>query len=84
MAYREVAEPKKPASSNESDGTAGCAAVIAVAVLVVVSIVCSFSMYRAGRESMWVEAVERGYAEKIEHSGGSGYRWKNDKPVEDK
>lgn len=28
------------------------------------------------KQAMWEEAVERGYAEKVEHSGGEGYRWK--------
>ena len=28
------------------------------------------------RQAMWEEAVKRGFAEKLNHSGGEGYRWK--------
>lgn len=28
------------------------------------------------KEAMWEEAVKRGFAEKLNHSGGEGYRWK--------
>ena len=79
MPPREVAEPKKPVVSNESsDGTAGCAAVIAISVLVVISIVCSCAMYRAGRESMWVEAEKHDFAERVyQTSEGQVYRWKS-------
>lgn len=36
------------------------------------------------KAAWWEEAVKHGYAEKVTHSGGEGYRWKNDKSVEDK
>lgn len=27
---------------------------------------------------MWQEAEKRGYAVKVEHSGGTGYKWKDE------
>lgn len=42
--------------------------------LLVATIVC-FKV-SIEKQAMWEEAVERGYAEKVEHSGGEGYRWK--------
>lgn len=38
----------------------------------------SYWSARFAREKMWQEAEKRGYAVKLEHSGGTGYKWKDE------
>lgn len=58
---------------------AGCVAVaVAFAVIggFVLAIGLSSLKVSIEKQAMWEEAVKRGYAEKVSHSGGEGYKWK--------
>lgn len=64
---------------SSSDPEPGCLfAVVSFAILgaVIVAIGISGLKVSLERKAMWEEAVKRGFAEKVNHSGGEGYRWK--------
>ena len=64
---------------SSSDPEPGCL-VASVAFAVIGSIVLAMGMsslkVSIEKKAMWEEAVKRGFAEKLKHSGGEGYRWK--------
>lgn len=61
------------------DPDPGClVALVAFSVITAFILALGMSSVKVSYEKdrMWEEAVKRGYAEKVNHSGGEGYRWK--------
>lgn len=67
---------------SDSDPNPGClVASVSFAIVggFILAIGLSSLKVSIEKQAMWEEAVERGYAEKVNHSGGEGYRWKEAK-----
>lgn len=64
---------------SSSDTDPGClVGGVGFAVLGAIILAMGMSSIKVSieKEAMWEEAVKRGFAEKLKHSGGEGYRWK--------
>lgn len=86
MAYREVAEPKKPEESpSPSSDLDRQKLILAVYIFTIVGIMILLAnvFYRLGVDSAWVEAEKRGFAERVyQTSAGQVYRWRSPTDLE--
>lgn len=62
--------------SSESEFSAGLCVGVLICLLIFIPIV--FSATHVAETKMWQEAEKRGYAVQVEHSGGTGYKWKDE------
>lgn len=62
---------------SDSDGF-GAGACVSLVLCLIIFIPSMFACESAAKTKMWQEAERRGYAVKVEHSGGTGYKWKDE------
>lgn len=56
----------------------GAGACVSLLVCLIIFIPALFSCEHAAKTRMWQEAKKRGYAVEVQHSGGAGYKWKDE------
>lgn len=62
---------------NDNDGF-GAGACVSLLLCLIIFTPSMFACERAATKRMWQEAEKRGYAVEVQHSGGTGYKWKDE------
>lgn len=84
MAYREATPEKQKELKRESSCPLGCSLIggmgfgfgIGCLILSMLAKSVREEAVAKAKTQIWEDAVESGHAEKVIHSGGEGYRWK--------